>query len=197
MPSRAKWKETLWSIHTMDTLGNTAQPQNAPSAATTTTQVNLMEIISSKRRPTGNYILPDFIYDYKKFKSGRTNYCLLEIRSWLPWGLGNSDCERLEGASGVLGRFYFLIWVLVTQVGSLCESSSDCTLEIFVLSCMYSTFQSKAHNEKTTIRNIRKKSIRLKNMGQRVEKIQFTFFSEMHISTQFRRRIGRKPNHYH
>lgn len=175
---------------------DTAQSQNAPSAATTTTQVKLMEIISSQRRPTGNYILPDFIYDYKKFKSGRTNR-LLEIRSWLPWGLGNSDCERLEGTSGVLGRFYFLICVLVTQVGSLCGSSSSCTLEIFVLSCMYSTFQSKAHNEKTTIRNIRKKSIRLKNMGQRVEKIQFTFFSGMNTSTQFRRRIRREPNHCH
>lgn len=43
----------------------------------------------------------------------------------------------LEGGTGGLGRFCFLLWVLRTSVCSFCKNASRCTLTICALFCIY------------------------------------------------------------
>lgn len=56
---------------------------------------------------------------------------------WLGWwlSLGRVVTRRgHEGASGVPGLWYFLVWVLVTPMGSLCDNSHAARLQLELLS---------------------------------------------------------------
>lgn len=67
------------------------------------------------------------LYFNKKF-TGTKNWLKLWWRNseyrWRLWGAGSMEaCRRLLG---LMGTFYFLIWLVVTRVSSLCENSSSC-----------------------------------------------------------------------